>query len=117
MAAAEARARTLAQLTTTVSENQELQSNMAVVQARLDKTSSIIAKERVAKRKLKRIELALGTEEYKGKIAALKAKRERVLRNFDERMHIEHGWLLPAEGDERLRDCTPSESDDDDAAP
>ena len=115
--AAEAKTRTLAQLTTAISENQELQRNMAAVQARLNNTSSIIAKERVAKRKLKRIELALGTEEDKGNIAALKAKRERVLSKFDERMNIEHGWPLPVKGDERLRDCTPSESDDEDAAP
>ena len=113
VAAVDARALALAQLTTAISEDQKLQTKMVAAQARLDKSSSIIAKKRMAKRKLKQIELALATEEDNGKIAALKAKAERVLSKFDERMNIKYGWPRPVKGKERLRDCTPSDSDDD----
>lgn len=91
----------------------QAETNGCMTVDRLNKTSSIMAKERIAKHKLKQIELSLGMEEDKGKIAALKAKRERVLWKFDEQMKIEHGWRRPVKGNERLRNCTQSDSDDD----
>ena len=113
VAAADARVNSLVQFTTAIFEDQKLQTEMVASWARMNETKSIITKKKKAKRKLKQIELALSTEEDNGKIAALKAKAERVLSKFKERMNIEHGLPRPVKGDERLRDCTHSDSDDD----